>query len=110
MKYLNVARDLILIFLCIFIAYKTLIKRPNINTYQTKINSIERIIDTLLIKEKYYETKIKNNKITYITIIDSIVNIPDSALQRAVFITTDRFGYLHHLASGKNDSINGGNY
>lgn len=110
MKHLNVARDLILIFLCLFIAYKSLIKPPQGNTYQTKIKSIERIIDTLLIKEKYYETKIKNNQITYITIIDSIVNIPDSELQRAVITTTARFSYLHHLATGKNDSVDGGHH
>jgi len=110
MKYLNVARDLILIFLCLFIAYKTLTKRPQVNTYQNKIDSINRFIDTLIIKEQYYETKIKSNQIHYITIVDSIVNIPDSELQRAVIITTDRFSYLHHLSSGKNDSIDGSSH
>lgn len=108
--WLALIRDLILVALFFFVlvlVFKQQTK-PDYSPIERKLDSLERIKDTLILKEKKITEKIKTNEVHYLYIRDSVALIPDSALQSAVITAIERHYYLYIPPPGEGSATNGG--
>lgn len=103
-KYAFELSVFLLFGLLVWLSYQNLIEARKSNK-SIEIEQVLTKLDSLKTISNIYESKIIQNRIIHNHYADSIIRIPDSALNSAIHATLERYYYLIEQAK-ENDTVN----